>query len=111
MGDRASGLALIPGPVQRLGGASHLNDEIAGEILRFSLASFFAPKAQQRALVRPHDDPGVRAADEGAGDKGSGDNGRLERDFDHCFLLIMVFDTADSAGFNRPIWNETYHLE
>jgi hypothetical protein len=66
MGDLPSGLALIPGPVQRLGGASQLNDQIAGEIPRFGLAAFFAPEAQQRPLVGPHDDAGVRAADEGA---------------------------------------------
>ena len=43
-----------------------LHDEVAGQVLRLGLAAFLAPKADQGGFVAAHDDPGVRAADEGA---------------------------------------------
>jgi len=41
-----------------------LHDEIAGEVLRVRLASFFSPQTDQGRLIAAHDDAGVRAADE-----------------------------------------------
>ena len=60
----APGIALVPGPVERLGGDAELDDEILAEILRLGLAALFLPQPDQRGLVRAHDDPRVRAADE-----------------------------------------------
>ena len=36
------------------------------EVLGLDLAALFPPQAEQGGLVVAHDDPGVRAADEGA---------------------------------------------
>ena len=62
--DRASGVALVPGPVERLGGDAELDDEIVRQVFGFDLAALFLPQPDQRRLVWAHDDPGVRAADE-----------------------------------------------
>ena len=43
-----------------------LHDEVAGQVLRLGLAALLAPKPDQGGLIAAHDDPGVRAADEGA---------------------------------------------
>ena len=64
VGDCPPSIALVPGPVQRLGGDAELDDEIAGQILRLGLAALFLPEPDQRRLVCAHDDPSVRAADE-----------------------------------------------
>ena len=64
VGDDASGIALVPGSVERLGGDAELDDEIVAQILRLGLAALFLPQPDQRRLVSAHDDPGVRAADE-----------------------------------------------
>ena len=40
--------------------------EIVAQILWLGLAALFLPQPDQRRLVRAHDDPGVRAADEAA---------------------------------------------
>src|SRR5262245_26654633 len=61
-----SGVALVPGPVEVLGGGPKLHDQIAGEVLGLGLPSLFPPQPHQGGLVLPHDDPGVRAADEGS---------------------------------------------
>jgi hypothetical protein len=37
-------IALIPAPVQLLRGLLKLHQEVAGEVLRLSLAPFFAPQ-------------------------------------------------------------------
>ena len=59
-------VALVPAPVQILGGLAELDDEIAGQVLRLGLAALFAPEAQQGGFVVAHDDAGVGAADEGS---------------------------------------------
>ena len=59
-------IGLVPAPVQLLSGQAELDDEVAREVLRLDLPAFFPPKPQQSVLVVPHDDPGIRAADEGA---------------------------------------------
>jgi hypothetical protein len=56
----------VPVPVQRFSGDAELDDEIIAEILWLALAALFPPEADQRRLVRAHDDPSVRAADEQA---------------------------------------------
>ena len=49
-----------------LGRRPELHDEVAGQVLRLGLAPLLAPEADQGRFVAAHDDPGVRAADEGA---------------------------------------------
>ena len=66
VGDDPPRVALVPGPVERLGGDAELDDEIVAQILRLGLAALFLPQPDQRRLVRAHDDPGVGAADEAA---------------------------------------------
>ena len=51
------GIALVPGPVERLGGDAQLDDEVAAQILWLGLAALFLPEPDQRRLVRAHDDP------------------------------------------------------
>src|SRR5262245_8250307 len=66
VGDAPAGVALVPGAVEPLRGGAKLHDEIAGQVLRLGLASFLAPETEQRSFIATHDDPGIRAADEGA---------------------------------------------
>jgi hypothetical protein len=61
--DRPPGVALVPDPIEVLGGEAELDDEVAGEILRAGLAALFLPQADQGLLVLPHDDPGIGATD------------------------------------------------
>jgi hypothetical protein len=42
-----------------------LDDEITGQVRRFGLAALFPPEPPECLLVIAHDDPGIRAADEG----------------------------------------------
>ena len=60
-----AGVALVPGPVEVLGGGAELHDEVAREVLGLGLAPLLPPQPDQGRLVAAHDDPGVRAADEG----------------------------------------------
>ena len=64
VGDDLTGIGLVPAPIKVLGGDPELDDEIAREVLRLNLTTFFLPQPQQRGLVIAHDDPRVRAADE-----------------------------------------------
>ena len=64
VGDDPSGVALVPSPVQRLGGDAELDDKVVAQILRLGLAALFLPKPDQRRLVGAHDDPRIRPADE-----------------------------------------------
>src|SRR5262249_14713775 len=66
VGDVPAGVALVPSPVELLGGGPKLYDEIARQILRRGFATFLPPEANQGGFISAHDDPGVRAADEGA---------------------------------------------
>ncbi len=63
-GEDLAGVALEPVAIEGFGHDPELDDEVAGEVLRFDLAALFPPQAQQGGLVVAHDDPGVRAADE-----------------------------------------------
>ena len=62
VGDGPPGIALIPSPVERLGGDAQLDDEIIRQILQFDLAALFLPELDQRRLVGAHDDTSVRGA-------------------------------------------------
>jgi hypothetical protein len=62
--DPPAGVALVPGAVELLGGGPKLHDEIAEEVLRIRLASFFSPQTDQGRLIAAHNDAGVGAADE-----------------------------------------------
>ena len=64
--DHLAGIALIPEPIEVLGHGPELDHQIARQVLRLDLAALLAPQPQQRRLIVAHDDPGVRAADEGA---------------------------------------------
>ena len=59
-----AGIALEPAPVEGLRRDPELDDEIAGEVLRLSLAAFLAPQAEQGGFIVAHNDPGIGAADE-----------------------------------------------
>ena len=64
--DGLPGIALVPVPIEVLGDQAELDDEVAGEVLRLDLAALLPPEAEQGGFIVAHDDPGVRAADEGA---------------------------------------------
>ena len=64
--DEVSGLPLVPAPVEVLGHAAQLDDQVFGEILGLDLAALFPPQPQQARLIIAHDEPGIGAADEGA---------------------------------------------
>src|SRR5690242_12204148 len=59
-----TGIGLIPAPVQLFGRQAKLDQEMARQILRLDLATFFLPEADQGGFVIAHDNPGVGAADE-----------------------------------------------
>ncbi len=61
-----AGVRFVPVPVEVLGHGAELDHEITGEILRLDLAALLSPQPEQGRLVLSHDDPGIRAADEGA---------------------------------------------
>jgi hypothetical protein len=53
------GIALVPVPIERLGLDPELNNEVPREVLRFNLASLFAPEPNQGRFVPTNDDSGV----------------------------------------------------
>jgi hypothetical protein len=103
VGDGTLSVAFVPVPVQRLGGDAELNDEVVAHIVRLGLAALLLPQPDERRLVRAHDDPGVRSADELASASAiflwfQQVHSFLQRS-NHCLLL----------RYDCPIWNETYH--
>jgi len=56
-------VALEPVPVKRLRHDPKLDDEVAREVFAFDFAPLFAPEADQRGLVLPHDGPGIGPTD------------------------------------------------
>ena len=66
VGDDLTGIGLVPAPVKLLGGEPELDDEIAGEVLRLSLAAFFPPQPQQGGFVVAHDYSSIGTTDEAA---------------------------------------------
>jgi hypothetical protein len=52
-GDRLSGAALVPGPVEVFRGDAELHDEIVREILWRDLTALFPPQANEVVLVAP----------------------------------------------------------
>jgi hypothetical protein len=59
IGDTPAGVALIPRAIKFLGRRPKLDDEIAGEIRRFGLATLLASKADQRSFIITQDDPSI----------------------------------------------------
>ena len=57
--DGLAGVALVPVPIEVFGHEAELDNEVTRQVLRFDLAAFFPPEAQQSGLVLAHDDPGV----------------------------------------------------
>jgi hypothetical protein len=57
---------LVPAPVEVLGHAAELDDQVTGEVLGLHFAAFLPPEAEQGGFVVAHDDAGVRAAYESA---------------------------------------------
>src|SRR5947209_1675227 len=53
--DLPAGVALVPRAVELLGCSPELHDEVAGEVLRLGLASFFSPQTDQGRLIAAHD--------------------------------------------------------
>ena len=66
LGDDLAGVAFVPVPVEMLGHGAELDDQVARQVLGLDLAALFPPQPEQGGLIVAHDDPGVRAADEGA---------------------------------------------
>src|SRR6266699_643920 len=66
VGDAPAGIALVPGPVELLGGGPELHDEVAGQVLRLRFTALLPPELDQGCFVIAHDDAGVGASDEAA---------------------------------------------
>src|SRR5215469_18655571 len=66
VGDHLPGTGLIPAPIEVLGRKSELNHEIAGQVLRLGFSTLLPPQPDQRRLVTPRDDPGIRTANKAA---------------------------------------------
>ena len=66
LGHDLAGVALVPVPVEVLGHGAELDDQVVGQVFGLDLAALLPPEPEQGGLVVAHDDPGVRAADEGA---------------------------------------------
>jgi hypothetical protein len=62
LSDDLAGFFLEPVPVESLGRAAELDQEIGGQVLGLDLASFLLPEPEQRPLVVAHDDPGIGTA-------------------------------------------------
>ena len=64
--DCLAGILLIPESIQGFGDQAELHQEVAREVLRLGLSTFFPPEAHQGRLIGPHNDPSIRTADERA---------------------------------------------
>src|SRR5262245_26143174 len=84
--DLSAGVALIPGAIELLGCSPELHDEVAGQVLRLSVAPFLPPQAEQGGFIATHDDPGVRTADERLAAGMSGVNRRRSEQKGHDTL-------------------------
>ena len=62
--DGLAGVAFIPAPVEVLGDQPKLDDQVAGQVLRFDFAAFLPPEPDQGGFVGAHDDAGVGATNE-----------------------------------------------
>src|SRR5262249_4595706 len=66
VGDAPPGIALVPAAVELFRRSPELYEQVVGQVLRFRLSPLLAPELDQSRFVATHDDPGVRAAYEGA---------------------------------------------
>ena len=78
VGDTSAGVALVPGAIELLGRGAKLYDQIARQVVRLGFSPLLAPELDQGRLVSAHDDPRVRAADEGPAIR------RSSSDRSHC---------------------------
>jgi hypothetical protein len=62
IGDDLPGIGLVPAPIEILGGKPELDHQIAGQVFRLYLTALLPPQPNQRRLITPHDDPGIRTA-------------------------------------------------
>jgi hypothetical protein len=69
--DAPAGVALVPASVELFGGGPELHHEVAGQILRLCFPTLLLPELDQGCFVAAHNNPSVRAADEGAAVRGS----------------------------------------
>jgi hypothetical protein len=59
--DRMPGVALVPGPVQVLGAAAELDDEVLAQVFWFGFTPLLTPEPDEARLIVAHDDAGVGA--------------------------------------------------
>jgi hypothetical protein len=64
--DYPARIGLIPAAIELLSREPKLDDKIAGEVLWLYVAALLMPEPDQGGFVIPHDDPGIRAANERA---------------------------------------------
>ena len=57
-------IGLVPAPVEVLGHGPKLDNQVAGEVLRFDFTTLLTPKAKEGRLSLSHNGAGVRPADE-----------------------------------------------
>ena len=93
--DGLPGIALVPEPVEVLGHEPQLDDQVAGEVLWLGLAPLLAPEPGEGGLVVPHDDAGVRAADEAPA------LGRIEP---HAHAILPAMSSA--ARWMAPVTSD-----
>jgi hypothetical protein len=57
-----AGISLVPTPIEVLGRAPKLDDEVAGQIRRLDLAPLLPSESKKGVLVLAHNDVGVRSS-------------------------------------------------
>jgi hypothetical protein len=63
-GDDVIGIALIPAAIEVFGGEAKLDDQLAGQVSGFDIASFLSPQSLEGLFVLTHDHAGIRTPDE-----------------------------------------------
>ena len=64
VGNAPAGVAFVPGAVELFCCGPELHNEVAGQVLRLSLAALLLPKANEGRFIAAHNYSGIRAADE-----------------------------------------------
>jgi hypothetical protein len=59
-------VTLVPKPVEMLSRNPELDDEVSGEVLGFSFATFLTPEPEEASFVAAHDHARIGSADEGS---------------------------------------------
>jgi hypothetical protein len=63
--DGLASITFVPLPIEVFGRTAELDNQIAGQILRFGFASLLPPEAEESGFIISHDDPCIRTSDEG----------------------------------------------